>query len=331
MRMPNDPFPVLLQRFFVHLRTTQAVSIHTIAAYRDTLRLLLLFMAEKQRVSIDRITFEAFCPDTILAFLEYLQKERHNTARTRNARLAAIRAFVRFALQELAPDFFNQAQRILAIPCKRFDKPLLGFLSRQEVEAILNATDLSSWAGRRDHLLFSFLYNTGARISEALQITPADLQNRVVRLRGKGRKQREVPLWPQTHREIVRWCRDNQIGTSQPIFGNRESKPLSRREAARRLVLTLQKAGVVCPSLRTRNITLHSWRHTCAMHLLQAGVAIEIIALWLGHEQVNTTHGYLEADLTMKEETLDHLKAPTSKRCCPKAKSSHILAFLEAL
>ena len=187
MRMPNDPFTVLLPRFFGHLRTTQAVSIHTIAAYRDTLRLLLLFLAKKQRVSIDRIRFDAFCPDTILAFLEHLQKERHNTARTRNARLAAIRAFVRFALQELAPDFFPQAQRILAIPCKRFDRPLLGFLNRPEVEAILNATDSSSWAGRRDHLLFSFLYNTGDRISEALQVTPADLQNRVVRLRGKGR------------------------------------------------------------------------------------------------------------------------------------------------
>ena len=329
--MSNDPFTVLLPRFFGHLRTTQAVSIHTIAAYRDTLRLLLLFMAKKQRVSIDRISFDAFCPDTILAFLEHLQQERHNTARTRNARLAAIRGFVRFALQELAPDFFQQAQRILAIPCKRFDKPLLGFLSRQEVEAILHATDSSSWAGRRDHLLFSFLYNTGARISEALQVTPADLQNRVVRLRGKGRKQREVPLWPQTHREIVQWCRENQIGTSQPVFGNREAKPLSRREAARRLVLTLQKAGTVCPSLRGRKITLHSWRHTCAMHLLQAGVAIEIIALWLGHEQVNTTHGYLEADLSMKQETLDHLKAPTSKRGSPKAKASHILAFLKAL
>jgi len=329
--MPSDSFPVLLQQFFEHLRATQELSIHTIAAYRDTLKLLLHFIAKQRRVSIDRITFEAFSPETILAFLEHLQKERHNTTRTRNARLAAIRTFVRFSLHEVAPDFIDQAQRILAIPCKRTDKPLLGFLSRQEVEAILAAADLATWTGRRDHLLFSLLYNTGARISEALQVTPADLQNRVVRLHGKGRKQREVPLWSQTYREIQQWCRDNQIGASQPIFGNREFKPISRREAARRLALTLQKASVVCPSLRQRNITLHSWRHTCAMHLLQAGVAIEIIALWLGHEQLSTTHGYLEADLNMKKETLAHLKPPSSGRRVPKKASSHVLAFLEAL
>jgi len=329
--MPSDPFPVLLQQFFARLRTTQEVSRHTIAAYRDTLRLLLHFIAQQRRVSIDRITLEAFSPDLILAFLEYLQKERHNTTRTRNARLAAIRAFVRFSLHEVPADFIDQAQRILAIPCKRSDKPLLGFLSRQEVEAILAATDRSTWTGRRDHLLFSLLYNTGARISEALEVTPADVQNRVVRLHGKGRREREVPLWRQTQREIQHWCRENQIGAAQPVFGNRDFRPLSRREAARRLALTLQKASVVCPSLCQRNITLHSWRHTCAMHLLQAGVAIEIIALWLGHEQLTTTHGYLEADLNMKKETLDHLKAPISGRRVPKTASSHVLAFLEAL
>jgi site-specific recombinase XerD len=329
--MPNDSFPALLQQFFTHLRTTQEVSLHTIAAYRDTLKLLLHFIAKERRISIDRISFEVFCPETILAFLEHLQKERHNTARTRNARLAAIRTFVRFLLPEVAPDFIDQAQRILAIPCKRADKPLLGFLSRPEVEAILAAADLATWTGRRDHLLFAFLYNTGARISEALQVTPADLQNRVVRLRGKGRKQREVPLWRQTWRELQRWCRDNQIGLSQPIFGNRERKSLSRREAARRLALTLPRACLACPSLRNRDITLHSWRHTCAMHLLQAGVAIEIIALWLGHEQLSTTHGYLEADLDMKKETLAQLKAPTSGAHAPKPTTSNVLAFLEAL
>ncbi len=329
--MPKDPFPVLLREFFAHLRTTQQVSLHTITAYRDTLKLLLHFIAKEQRLSIDQITFEAFGPETILAFLEHLEKERHNTARTRNARLATIRTFVRFCLPELAPHFIDQAQRILAIPCKRTDKPLLGFLSRPEVEAVLAAPDLARWTGRRDHLLLSFLYNTGARISEALQITPADLQNRVVQLRGKGRKQREVPLWTQTWRQLQQWCRDNQIGPSQPIFGNREGKPLSRREAARRLEMSLQKASLGCPSLRGRDITLHSWRHTCAMHLLQAGVAIEIIALWLGHEQLSTTHGYLEADLNMKKETLAHLNAPSGTRRGPKKASSNILAFLEAL
>jgi integrase/recombinase XerD len=329
--MPTDSFPLLLQHFFGHLRTAQEVSAHTIAAYRDTLRLLLHFIAKRRHISIDQITLDVFCPDIILAFLEHLQKERHNTTRTRNARLGAIRAFVRFCLGEVAPDFIASAQRILAIPSKRCDKLLLGFLTRQEVEAILAATDLSTWTGRRDHLLFSLLYNTGARISEALQLKPSDVQSRVVQLHGKGRKKREIPIWHQTHHEIQRWCRDNQIPDSQPIFGNRDHRPLSRRGAALRFALTLKKAADACPSLQRRKISLHTWRHTCAMHLLQAGVPIEIIALWLGHEQISTTHGYLEADLKMKKQILAHLGAPTPWRRAPKAASSHTLAFLESL
>ena len=329
--MSKPSLPVLLQQFFVHLRATQELSHHTIAAYRDSLKLLLHFIAKEQCRSLDRITFEAFSPETILAFLEHLQQERRNSARTRNARLAALRTFVRFCLEELAPDFLDPAQRILAIPCQRTEKPLLGFLSRQEVEAILAATEPTTWTGQRDHLLFGFLYNTGARISEALQVTPTDLQNRAVRLRGKGRKQREVPLWTQTYRQLQQWCRDNQIGAAQPIFGNGQCQSLSRRQAARRLALTLQKAALACPSLRNRTITLHTWRHTCAMHLLQAGVALEIIALWLGHEQPATTHGYLEADLNMKKETLTHLQAPNSSRRISKKAPSNILAFLETL
>lgn len=329
--MSKPSLPVLLQQFFVHLRATQELSHHTIAAYRDSLKLLLHFMAKEQCRSLDQITLEAFSPETILAFLEHLQQERRNSARTRNARLAALRTFVRFCLGELAPDFLDPAQRILAIPCKRTEKPLLGFLSRQEVEAILAATEPTTWTGQRDHLLFGFLYNTGARISEALQVTPTDLQNRAVRLRGKGRKQREVPLWTQTYRQLQQWCRDHQIGAAHPIFGNGQCQSLSRRQAARRLALTLQKAALACPSLRNRTITLHTWRHTCAMHLLQAGVALEIIALWLGHEQPATTHGYLEADLNMKKETLDHLQAPNSSRRISKKAPSNILAFLEAL
>ena len=158
--MSKPSLPVLLQQFFVHLRATQDPSHHTIAAYRDSLKLLLHFMAKEQCRSLDRITFEAFSPETILAFLEHLQQERRNSARTRNARLAALRTFVRFCLQELAPDFLDPAQRILAIPCQRTEKPLLGFLSRQEVEAILAATEPTTWTGQRDHLLFGFLYTT---------------------------------------------------------------------------------------------------------------------------------------------------------------------------
>jgi site-specific recombinase XerD len=329
--MATASFPELVQRFFAHLRSAREVSPHTTAAYRDTFRLLLLFIAKRRHISVDEITLEAFAPDMILAFLDHLQRERHNTARTCNARLAGIRAFVRFAIEQTAPDFLADAQRLLAIPCKRAEKPLLGFLTRAEVNTILAAPDLSRWAGRRDHLLFSLLYNTGARISEALQIIPKDLQHRVVRLHGKGRKERDVPLWPQTERDLQRWCQDNKIAASACVFCNRDGQPICRRNASRRFDLTIAKAAATCPSLRSRKITLHTWRHTTAMHLLQAGVPLEVISLWLGHEDLATTHAYIEADLEMKKQTLEHLPVPTPWRRARKLSSSHVLAFLEAL
>lgn len=324
-------FPVVLQRFFEHLRSIQEASSHTVAAYRDTFRLLLLFMARTRKKPVDRITFGDFDADCVLAFLAHLEKDRQNLAQTRNARLAAIRAFVRFALGHTAPDFVDRGQRILSIPCKRATRPVLGFLTRKELQTILAACDLAAWTGRRDHLLFALLYNTGARISEALRLAPSDVRNRIVRLHGKGRKERDVPLWPQTQRELCQWCHDNKIAGEQFIFSSRKDQPLTRRGAARRLTLTIQKATAACPSLRGRQITLHTFRHTTAMHLLQAGVSMEIIALWLGHEQVNTTHAYIEADLEVKRKTLDRLRAPDPWGRFVKARSSHILDFLEAL
>jgi site-specific recombinase XerD len=329
--MATTSFPELLQRFFAHLSSAREVSPNTTAAYRDTFRLLLPFMAKRRRISVDQITLEAFVPDIILGFLEHLQRDRHNTARTRNARLAGIRAFVRFAVDQAAPDFIAQAQRLLAIPSKRADRPLLGFLTRKEVYAILSAPDLSTWTGKRDHLLFSLLYNTGARISEALQITLSDVRRRMVRLHGKGRKERDVPLWRQTERELRRWCEENKIPASASIFCNRNGHSISRRNANRRFDVTLAKATASCLSLRERKITLHTWRHTTAMHLLQAGVPLEVIGLWLGHEDIGTTHAYIEADLEMKEKALKHLPAPTPWRRPRKLSSSHVLAFLEAL
>ncbi len=330
--MACSTLPVLLQRFFAGLRNTEDLSSHTIACYRDTLRLLLHFIASRQQISLDQIPLSAFQPEMTLNLLEHLQKERRNTARTRNVRLAGIRAFVRFCLGEVEPDVMCVMQRILAIPGKRCDKPLLGFLNGSEMKAILEATDRSRWTGRRDHLLFSLLYNSGGRISGILRITPADFRRRVLRLNGKGRKQRELPLWIQTCRLIQRWVAENQIGDSQPIFGNRNGQPISRRAAGKRLNMALCIAKKACSSLRGRKITLHTCRHTCAMHLLQAGVSVELIALWLGHEQMNTTHGYLEADLTMKKQILAHLHPLATCGIANKRKErSQIMGILDAM
>jgi len=294
-------FPNLLQRYFAdYLPKQRSFSAHTICAYRDTFRLLLPFLSVRLRKPIDQLTLAALSPETILAFLDHLEVVRKNKARTRNHRLAAIRSFTRFALNETAPDFLVAAQRILTIPEKRCPKPLLGFLTRGEIDAILAAIDDATWSGRRDHLLLTLLYNTGARISEALQVRSDDVQNRAVRLHGKRRKERVVPLWPQTARRIGQWCQANALRSDQLIFPNHRGAALTRQGASFRLALAVRKAAPNCPTLKDRKIGPHSIRHSTAMALLQAGVSLEVIALYLGHEQPSTTHGYIEADLKVK-------------------------------
>jgi integrase/recombinase XerD len=325
-------FPDLLQRFFTEYLTAQRnLSPHTIAAYRDSFRLLLRFLSNHLRVTIDRLTLDDFSPDNILAFLDDLESSRQNAARTRNYRLAAVRAFARYVISLAEPGVFTQGSRLLAIPVKRSHRPLLGYLTREEMEALLGSFDLSTWIGRRDHLLFSLLYNTGARISEALQLRTEDVQDRVVHLQGKGRKQRTVPIWPRTAAQVRRWCRENRAVPEQLLFLNRQGMGLTRQGARLRLKLAVGQAAQKCPSLRDRKIGPHSLRHSCAMHLLQSGVALEVIALWLGHERPITTHGYVAADLKMKEESLQRLEDLPAARRPQRDESSRVLAFLESL
>ncbi len=302
----------------------------SVAGYRDTFRLFLIFLSTHHGTSIDSLTMASCSAEAVLAFLDHLEQARKNTVQTRNLRLAAIRAFARFAVAQTAPDFLAPFQRILSIPTKRTIRRQVGFLSREEVTAILGAT-AKSWSGQRDLLLFTVLYNTGARISEALDLRPSDINGRSLTLRGKGRKLRSVPLWPKTLRHLQQWHRCNQIGSDQPIFTNRRGVPLSRDGAAFRLMLAVRRAEQDCPSLAGRQITPHVFRHTTAMHLLQAGVPLEVIALWLGHENPTTTHQYVEADLRMKKQCLQLLD-PGASPALPRPKPvAHLISFLEAL
>lgn len=330
--MRADTFSKWIQSFFAeHLTGQRNLSPHTVAAYRDTFRLLLRFLAARLRVTIDQLTFESLTPRTILAFLDDLERSRSNTARTRNCRLAAIRAFTRYVIALGEPGEFAAGQRLLAIPLKRSARPLLGYLTRVEVNAVLTAPDTTTWSGRRDRLLLLLLYNTGARISEVLQIQPDDIRERVIRLRGKGRKERAVPIWSRTAAEIRRWCRDNRIVQGQTLFTNARGGTLTRHGARVRLQLAVRCATESCPGLKGRKIGLHTFRHSCAMHLLQSGVTLEVIALWLGHERPVTTHGYVEADLKMKEESLQRLESVPASRRARREPASRLLAFLEAL
>jgi integrase/recombinase XerD len=331
--MKQNAFPELVQRFFTsYLAVQRNLSAHTQIGYRNTFRLLLQFLGKQHRRPVDQLSLGALTPEAILAFLDHLERSRGNSIRTRNLRLAAIRTFVRFVLgQSMVLDFLATGQRILAIPQKKSTQPLLGYMNRDEVAAVFAAIDRGTRSGQRDLLLFLLLYNTGARISEALQMRAKDFRDRSVHLHGKGRKDRQVPIWPQTVRRLRQWCQLNRIGQEQLIFTNRLGAPLSHDAVALRLDLAVHKATVKCPSLRGRRITSHTWRHSCAMALLQSGVALEVIALYLGHSKPITTHGYIEADLKMKADCMRRLTEPPTPAPSEREEPSRLLAFLRAL
>jgi integrase/recombinase XerD len=326
-------FPTLLEDFFLRrLRGQRGASPQTIASYRDAFNLLLRFAERRTGRTPSALTLRDFDAPLVLAFLDDLERGRGNSPRTRNARLAAIRSFLRYAsLRE--PASMAVVQRVLAIPMKRFDRRVLGFLSREEIEALLDAPDRSTWSGRRDAALFAFLYNTGARVSEATGVLVGDIlgdRGSAVRLRGKGRKERVVPLWKSTASQLRSWLERIDRSPRSPAFPNRAGGRLSRSGVEDRLAGALAAAAKRCPSLAGRRISPHTLRHTTAMHLLQSGVAIEVIALWLGHEDPATTHHYVEADLAMKEAALGRVADP-SPRPARFRPGDRLLAFLQAL
>ena len=331
---PTTPgFPALLQEFFQRrLLSERGASAHTIASYRDTFELLLRYAERRTGRAASALTLDDLDAPLVLAFLDHLEQERGNSPRTRNLRLTAIRSFMRHAsLRD--PAALPVAQRVLAISPKRFDRPALDFLSREEVEALLDAPDRTGWSGQRDTVLLAVLYNSGARVSELVSLRITDLlldRASALHLHGKGRKERVVPLWKSSARKLRAWLPRIDQSPDAPVFPNRAGKPLTRSGVEQRLRVAVAKASARCPSLAARRISPHTLRHTTAMHLLQSGVDITVIALWLGHEDTATTHLYIEADLAMKEAALKRLDEPSLKPVRYKA-PDRLLAFLEAL
>jgi site-specific recombinase XerD len=323
----------LLPRYFTeYLQQNRNVSRHTIAAYRDTFRLLFRFLKQAGFGAPADMDLKLLTPERVLAFLNHLEKDRGNTIRSRNARLATVRCFVHYLQDLLGPDLPEPTRRILSIPPKRHTRPVLGFLTRLELEAILGAAE-DSWSGQRDHLLFLLLYNTGARVSEILDLRVRDVVatgSRHLALHGKGRKERTIPLWRSTQTRLRQWIKANNMQPDVPLLPNRFGQPLTRSGAAWQLRQLVQRAAKKVPSLQSKRVTPHTFRHTTAMHLLQEGVAPEIIALWLGHESLNTTHDYVEADLDMKRKALNLLGSP-KKRATSKLRDDGLLRFLDNL
>lgn len=327
-------FAALVQAYFTEYLTQQrALSAQTIATYRDGFVLFLGFAESRLGKSPDAITMADVTPELIIAFLDHLERQRHNSVRSRNARLAALRSFLKFAAHRDVASL-QVIECALGVPVKRFERPMFGYLSREEMLAVIGTPD-DSWLSQRDHVLFLLMYNTGARVSEIIGIKISDVvlddHAACVHLCGKGRKQRSVPLWRSTVKALRAWLRVNpEVLPTSPLLPNRNDHVMTRTNVALRLALAIKRATDSCPDLAKRRVSPHTIRHTTAMHLLQAGVDISVIALWLGHESPITTHHYVEADLTMKERALAKLHEPEAKIQRYRAPDS-LITFLKTL
>ena len=304
-----------LQAFFTdRLIRQRRVSTHTIAAYRDTLRLLLGYAASRTERPPSRMDLADLDAPLIAAFLDHLELERGNSIRTRNARLAAVHSLFRYAALE-HPEHAESICRVLAIPPKRFDRAVVTYLTEPEVDALLATCDRTNWTGRRDHALLLLAVQTGLRVSELIGLTCRDLHLGTgphVACHGKGRKDRITPLTTDTVAVLRDWLDEQGRDPNAPLFPTRRGMKLSRDAIEHRLAHYSQQAANGCHSLEDKTVTAHVLRHTTAMRLLHAGVDTSVIALWLGHVSVDTTQIYLHADLHLKEQALSRTRPPAA-------------------
>lgn len=334
MNKPSSPtFANLVQQFFTdYMPQQRALSPQTIASYRDTFVLMLRFSHEHHGKAPTDFQLTDLSANFLLGFLNHLELQRHNSIRSRNVRLAAVRSFLKFAAGR-DPAHLSVVEQALAVPMKRFDCKMVGFVPKEQMLAVIDVpTD--TWIGQRDRLMLTLMFNTGARVSEIVGVRVVDVvlgPTSSVRLRGKGRKQRSLPLWKTTAKAIREWLKLNpNLHADSPLLPRRDGMSMTRANVAQRLKCAVDVATRRHPELAKITISPHVIRHSTAMSLLQSGADPCEIALWLGHESPSTTHIYVEADLAMKERSLARLKAPDVKQARyrpPKA----LLAFLQAL
>jgi len=331
--MKTTSLSPLLQSFFTdRLMTQRNASPHTIASYRDTFRLLLLFAKTQLKKLPCQLMLEDLDTPLIGTFLDQLEKHRHNSPRSRNLRLAAIRSFFQYASFQ-QPDLSAHIQRVLSIPNKRQNRSLIDFLTRPEIEALLAAPDQTTWSGRRDHVLLRLAIQTGLRLSEIISLRYANVQlgqAAHVRCHGKGRKERCTPLTKQTATTLETWLRERGGSADDAIFPNARGGSLSPDGVQYMLAKHVAVAQQSCPSLKHKRVSPHVLRHTAAMELLQAGVDRSVIALWLGHESLETTQIYLDANLTLKEKALAKID-PLHGKLKRYRPDDDLLNFLRAL
>jgi site-specific recombinase XerD len=324
--------PTLEAFFTSRLINEKGVSPHTIAAYRDTFRLLLRFAQQRTGKQPSNLELEDLDAALITAFLDHLEHERANSPRTRNARLAAIHSMFRFAALR-HPEHAALISRVIAVPTKRFDRAIVSYLTPEEVNALLAAPDRTRWIGRRDHALMTVAIQTGLRVTELINLRCQDAHLGTgphVQASGKGRKQRATPLTSQTVAVLREWTQERDGQPGQPLFPTGRGRALSRDAIALLVTKHATTASRSCPTLENKKISPHVLRHTAAMNLLHAGVDSTVIALWLGHESVEATQIYLHADMAIKEQALARTTPPNSTPGRYRPPDT-LLAFLEAL
>jgi len=332
---PVDPFPRLLHAFFYEWMVQQRnASVHTVRSYRDTWRLFLRFVAQRRKRTVAQLVLSELTASEVSAFLHYTEQERGDTIGTRNCRLAALRSFFDFVAGR-EPTAIAQCAEVLHVPTKRAPVRAPSYLEPDEVKAILAQPDRSTIEGQRDHALLAFLYNTGARIQEALNVCPRAFRfdsPACVRLCGKGRKERVCPLWPETVLLLRSLLRRRPRADDEAIFVNRYGVPLGASGVRFKLAEYVQAAAGTVPSLKSKDVTPHSFRHATAVHLVAAGVDITVIRSWLGHVSLDTTNHYAQANLETKRKALERLDTSSRPKKPPSWKHEKgVLAWLDTL
>lgn len=334
---PNGLARALRDFFSDHLPRLRGMSPHTVLSYRDSLRLLLCFVAARRTASVSDLDVEHIGPQEVIDFLHHLEAVRRSTASTRNVRLAAIHAFYRY-LSARDPEQLEQCQRVLGVPFKRAHTRPVEYLEYEEISAVLGTTDRFTADGRRDYALLATMFNTGARVQELLDLRVCALQLQKpfqVRLVGKGRKERICPLWPQTATVLAEWLEERRIdlGSADRVFLNHRGEPLTRFGVRYLLAKYCSRARHDTPSLVGKRLHPHSMRHSTAVHLLKAGVDLSTISHWLGHASLDTTNRYATVDLDMKRHAIAKAKPIAVPFSSARAwrKNASILEWLEAL
>lgn len=335
--MKSNNFQSLLQQFFLErLINQQRASNCTVQSYRDTFRLFLKYLNDEYYIKADMVKMETVNADIIMNFLDYLEIQRSNKCKTVNNRLAAIKSFMDYVSYE-APEYLEIIRKVKAIPLRRIEKKEVCYLTKEEIEGLLNVCNTSTLKGRQDYLMILLLYNTGIRVSEMVSIRKKDViessnGQHHLKIMGKGRKERTIPLWKNTSKLLSQYIKEHNILSEDYLLAGRNIEHLTRSGVRYRIDCIVKEARKDLPSLQNKSITPHVFRHSTAMGLLQSGVDISTIAIWLGHETIETTHKYMVADMKLKEEALRNLSEPSQyhENTIYRA-SEDILSFLISL